>query len=687
MSAPPTDTSPPAPSVPDPVLAAERAHLARAADCLTGMRAAASAVVDAGVDAWASERLGAARADRLRALAADPGVPPFFGRTDTGAPHGTTETFHIGRRHVRDAAGRPVVIDWRAPMSRPFYRASAADPQGLVRRRRFGFSGGELTSYEDELLGAGQEGDSALLRREIERPRSGPMRDIVATIQPEQDEIVRAPLAESVCVQGAPGTGKTAVGLHRAAYLLYTHGGQLARTGVLVVGPNRAFLRYIEQVLPTLGEVDVDQTTVAELTARVPVRAQDAPEVAVLKGDARMAQVLERALWGTIAKPADDVLVPLAGRRYRVPVERLKRHVDDLRRRGRLADDQQRLHHAAGRERLALLLAEEARRQNEEAGGSPSDGEVRRAARSAGVRAFCDAVWPARDAAALVAELLSDPAVLARAARGVLTDDEQALLLRPAARSVRATPWTAADAVLVDEAAGLVERTAGYGHVVVDEAQDLTPMQCRAIARRLAAGSLTVLGDLAQATGPGSPADWAPTLAGLGRPQTAVRPLTRGYRVPGEVLDYANRLLPVIAPGLRPATAVRRDPGALEVRPVADLAGPLAEVVAALAADPGSVGVVCADAAVAGVARSLADAGLPAEVLADDGSAAGRVAVVPATLAKGLEFDAVVVADPAAIVAAEPRGLNRLYVVLTRAVSTLVVLHRDDLPVPLAIEP
>jgi hypothetical protein len=682
VSATPTDTTGTTPPT-DPVLAAERAHLALAGDCLTEMRAVASAVADAGVDAWASERLGAARAERLRSLAADPGVPPFFGRTDAGTPDGATETFHIGRRHVRDAAGRPVVIDWRAPMSRPFYRATAADPQGLVRRRRFGFSGGELTGYEDELLGAGEEGDGALLRQEIERPRSGPMRDIVATIQPEQDEIVRAPLAESVCVQGAPGTGKTAVGLHRAAYLLYTHGGQLARTGVLVVGPNRAFLRYIEQVLPTLGEVDVEQTTVAGLTAHVPVRGQDRPEAAVLKGDGRMAQVLERALWGAIAKPADDVLVPLAGRRYRVPVERLKRYVDDLRRRGRVPDDQQRLHYAAGRERLALLLAEDARRQKEGGGGSPTDAETRRAARSAEVRAFCDAVWPARDAAAVVAALLGDPAVLARAARGVLTDDEQALLLRPAARSVRATAWTAADAVLVDEAAGLLGRTAGYGHVVVDEAQDLSPMQCRAVARRLAAGSLTVLGDLAQATSPWSPSDWAATLADLGRPRTAVRPLTRGYRVPGEVLDYANRLLPVIAPGLAPATAVRRDPGALEVRPVTDLAGPLADVVRGLAAAPGSVGVVCADDAVPAVVRLLHDAGLPAAELADDGSAAGRVAVVPATLAKGLEFDAVVVADPAAIVAAEPRGLNRLYVVLTRAVSTLVVLHRDDLPAPL----
>jgi DNA helicase IV len=682
--------------VPDAVLAAERAHLALAADCVTQMRTASTAVTDAGVDAWASERLGAARAERLLALAADPGVPAFFGRTDAGpAAEGTVaagETFHIGRRHVRDVAGDPVVIDWRAPMSRPFYQASTADPQGIARRRRFGFADGELTSFEDELLlggpgAAGGDGaGSELLRQEIERPRSGPMRDIVATIQPDQDDIVRAPLGDSICVQGAPGTGKTAVGLHRAAYLLYTHGGQLARTGVLVVGPNRAFLRYIEQVLPTLGEVDVDQATVADLTARVPVRAVDPPDVAVLKGDARMADVLRRALWAGVTKPLDSVQVTLVGRRYRVSEQRLRRYVDDLRRAGTGSlDDQQVVHYAAGRERLAMAVAEDARRQKEAGGGSPTDAETRTTARSREVRSFCDEVWPAVDAAGLVCDLLSDADRLARAARGVLTEEEQALLhwsTRP--RSVRAARWSAADAVLVDEVAGLLERTRGYGHVVVDEAQDLSPMQCRAVARRLAAGSLTVLGDLAQATSPWSSADWAQTLAGLGRPDTPVRPLTRGYRVPGEVLDFANRLLPVIAPGLPAATATRRAAGALDVRPVAALAGPLAEVVGRLAATAGSTGVVCTDADVPDVVGMLVSAGLDVAALADDGSAPERVCVVPAGLVKGLEFDHVVVVEPASIVAAEPRGLHRLYVVLTRAVTSLVVLHRGELPELLA---
>jgi DNA helicase IV len=406
----------------------------------------------------------------------------------------------------------------------------------------------------------------------------------------------------------------------------------------------------------------------------------DPPQLAVLKGDGRMAEVLRRALWGAISKPADSLQVPLAGRRYRVPVERLKRYVDDLRRGGG-AVDRLSVHYAAGRDRLAMRLAEDARRQKEEAGGSPTDAETRRAARSPEVRAFLDAVWPARDAPGLVAALLTDPAVLARAARGLLDEREQAALLRAPARTV---PWTAADAVLVDEVAGLLERTPGYGHVVLDEAQDLSPMQCRAVARRLAAGSLTVLGDLAQATSPWAAADWAGTLADLGRPDAAVHPLTRGYRVPGEVLDFANRLLPAIAPGLAPATAVRREPGALSVRPVAAFAGALAEAVTALAAVPGSIGVVCPDDGVPDALAALAAAGVAAAPLTDDGEEAARVAVVPATLVKGLEFDAVVVVDPAGIAAAEPRGLHRLYVVLTRAVSTLVVLHRGDLPAELA---
>jgi DNA helicase IV len=304
------------------------------------------------------------------------------------------------------------------------------------------------------------------------------------------------------------------------------------------------------------------------------------------------------------------------------------------------------------------------------------------------VAAFCETVWPARDPAGLVLALWTDAALLARAARGILTDEEQALLSwAQAPRSVRTAPWTAADAVLVDEVAGLLDRTPGYGHVVLDEAQDLSPMECRAVGRRLAAGSLTVLGDLAQATSPWAAADWQQTLTGLGRPDTAVRPLTRGYRVPSEVLDYANRLLPVIAPGLPPATAIRSEPGSLRVRPAAALAGPLIEVVGELAAAPGSIGVVCADAAVAEVLALLTGAGLAAEAL-DDDAEAPALAVVPASLVKGLEFDAVVVIDPQAILA-QPLsgGAGALYTALTRSTRALAIVHADTLPPALASSP
>ncbi len=316
-------------------------------------------------------------------------------------------------------------------------------------------------------------------------------------------------------------------------------------------------------------------------------------------------------------------------------------------------------------------------------------------ARSAAVRAFVDAVWPALDAATVVFRLLTEPDLLAAAAGGVLDPDEQRSLLWPRSpRSPRAARWSAADAVLVDEVDGLLQRPVGYGHVVLDEAQDLSPMQCRAVARRCPQGSVTVLGDLAQGTTPWASAGWLDTLEHLGKTEARIEPLTRGYRVPAEVIALANRLLPHLAAGLAPATSVRRAEGGLQVRAVAGRlpAAVVAEVRAALA-EPGSVGVVVADPGLAALRRALDAADLPYAVLGADGGAepddeAGqevepavpRVSLVPASVAKGLEFDSVVVVEPRAIVEAEPRGLRRLYVVLTRAVSRLVVLHARPLP-------
>jgi DNA helicase IV len=675
------DTGPTTPPA-DPVLAAETAHLELARRCLALMQQSASAIADYGVDELASQSLGRMRSERLRALAADPDAPPFFGRTDRdpepghrSGQHGV-EVFHIGRRHVRDERGDPVVIDWRAPIARAFYRATPTDRMHVQLRRRFGFrstpSGSVLSSFEDEHLDRGEALGLAsdLLREEIERPRVGPMRDIVATIQPDQDDLVRADLDASLCIQGAPGTGKTAVGLHRAAYLLYTYPERLRRSGVLVVGPNAAFLHYIAQVLPSLGEGGIEQTTVDELVG-ARGRTSEPAALATLKGDPRLAEVLRRAVLSHVARPVDDVLAIVGTRRYRVGAHRLRRYVDDARR--ALADG---LRWSTARERLRTQVAEDVRRQREDAGGAPSDAETAKVARSQAVRDFVDQVWPALSPAVLLMRLYAEPDLLARCAP-MLSEDERAALFRPPAASPKRVRWTSADAVLLDELGWLLDGVATYVHVVVDEAQDLSPMQCRAVARRCPLGSITVLGDLAQATTPWAPGDWAVTLTHLGHPEAEIRPLTAGYRVPGEVIELANRLLPHIAVGVPAGSAVRAGHEALRFAPASAL---LAEV--ARDADlPGSIGVIVPDARAAGVLAELNAGGVaavPLEVEAD-----ARVTVVPASAAKGLEFDSVVLVEPAAIVAAEPTrasGLRRLYVVLTRAVSRLTVLHDDPLP-------
>jgi DNA helicase IV len=279
----------------DAVIDDERHSLTQARDYLNLMRENVLGLEALGADRISVEFLKLDLYRRAEALRDIPDAPLFFGRLFLE----TSEDFHIGRRHVHDTEGKPVVLDWRAPMSRPFYRASQADPMGLVRRRRFGFDGGALTAFEDEAFGEGAADlryGSKLLIEEIERPRSGPMRDIVATIQPEQDDIVRSDSATTVCVQGAPGTGKTAVGLHRVAYLLYAYKELVTRRGVVVIGPNRAFLSYIRNVLPALGELDVTQTTIGDLVASTPIRGTDSDAVAVIKGDARIAEALCRAL-------------------------------------------------------------------------------------------------------------------------------------------------------------------------------------------------------------------------------------------------------------------------------------------------------------------------------------------------------------------------------------------------------
>ena len=662
-------------------LAQESGRLAEARAALRAMRERTAALMDAGGDPFSSEALAKALARRMEQLLDDGTTPLFFGRLDQG-PDGAyaNETFYIGRRHVTDAVGDPLVVDWRAPVSTAFYRATAIHPLGVRRRRRFGFVGATLTSFEDEHLARHEELGTAsrILTEEIERPRVGPMRDIVATIQPDQDELVRADLDQSLCIQGAPGTGKTAVGLHRAAYLLFNHRDRLRHNGVLVVGPNRAFLSYIAQVLPALGEVDVEQVTADELVARVPVRTSDSADAAAVKGDVRMAAVLATILHAGIRRPTGTLLFTDAGTRLRIGADELARLVDDVRR--------ERLPYATGRERVAVRIAERLRRQLERRGESPPDRWVAKVARSRTVRAYLDEIWPAADPVVLVARLLGDPDLLARAAKSVLDEaEQQAIRWQNPPRSPRSAHWTAADAVLIDEVAGLLGRTPSFGHVIVDEAQDLSPMQARAIARRSGHGSLTVLGDLAQGTAVLAAHDWPTLLNHLGKPSAAVVPLTKGYRMPAEIISLANRLLPRLASGVAPAESVRRAAGSLALRAVRSVRTDVVEAVRAALGLEGSIAVIAADKTASKLFEALAAAGVAAVragVQADLDEEI-RVTVVPATFAKGLEYDHVIVVEPAEIVAAEPRGMNRLYVVLTRAVSRLEVLHAQPLPIEL----
>jgi|SRR5450755_104679 DNA helicase IV len=677
---------------PDPTLTAERAHLDSSREFLRLMREGVLSLRALAGDPVSEEYLKADLYRRAEALKDLPDTPLFFGRVNyasqSSASHSASssfagEEFHIGRRHVHDGAGRAVVVDWRAPVSRPFYRASPAEPMGLALRRRFGFSGAELTAYEDEALSAVRVGGggsatqastSRILIDEIERPRSGPMRDIVATIQPDQDDIVRSAVEQSVCVQGAPGTGKTAVGLHRVAYLLYAYAERLSRGGVLVIGPNRAFLAYIRHVLPALGELNVAQLSVGDLLATVPVRGSDTNRAAIVKGDARMAQVLRRALWDQLAEAAEPIMLPRGSRRWRVSAAEIGELVSELNTRG--------VRYGTGRDMLAHRIAHVILTKIEAAGESCDDRTHDAVRRTRQVRAAVDAIWPKADPVRLVFRLLSDPAALARAADGVLDPAERAAIgWASAPRSPGSARWSAADAVLIDETRDLIERTPSLAHVVVDEAQDLSPMECRAIGRRCATGSATVLGDLAQGTTPWATTSWDELLGHLGKQEADLRVLETGYRVPRQILDFASRLLEQIAPGLGAARSVRQDAGSLEVRRVGPdgMAAALTMACSDALARPGSAAVIAADDQLPALAAMLVAAGLPHATLEGE-QEANQLTMVPVTLAKGLEFDQVIVVEPSRIAGAELRGLHRLYVALTRAVSRLTVLHAEPLP-------
>lgn len=615
-----------------------------------------------------------------------------FGRIDRDDPEGVDESFHIGRVAVSGPDQEPLVVDWRAPVAEPFYRATGREPMGLARRRHFTTRGRQLLGIEDEFFGehaldlgsaAGLSGQGALISA-LETSRTGRLGDIVATIQGEQDEIIRAPLPGVLVVQGGPGTGKTVVALHRAAYLLYTHRFPLEDQGVLVIGPNRLFLAYIEQVLPSLGEAGVKLAVLADLVDGVRVRGRDRERAARIKGDLVMEKILAKAIRDRQRPLPHTLRVPHGLQRLLMTVEESASIVKEARRRFRL--------HNRGRafveQQVARALAESSRTPIEAAELWP------RIRRNPAVVEALERMWPLLSPAELLHDLLGSRALLRLAGGRRLTDADVDALHRPRSPHVDEVVFTHDDVPLLDEAhARLGPRTRRadddgirtYGHIVVDEAQDLSPMQLRMLARRSLNGSMTIVGDIAQSTGAWAHGDWDDILGLLpDRRPPRREELTIGYRIPGPNMDLAARVLAVAAPDLTPPRSIRNEgrPPVLHAVPRDRPLGP--SVVDAVREELASVGtgnvaVICPTSRVEELDEALTAGGVD-HGLALERGLNHQVTVVPVGVVKGLELDATVVVDPAGIIEEESQGIRALYVALTRATRHLSIVHPGALP-------
>jgi DNA helicase IV len=629
-----------------------------------------------------------------------------FGRIDRTADSGDdVESFHIGRLAVADANREPVVVDWRAPVAEPFYRATGREPMGLLRRRHFVVEGAQLLALEDELFGEGHLGvgnDEGLggddprqglrgystLLTALGRSRTGQLGDIVATIQAEQDEIIRSPQAGVLVVQGGPGTGKTVVALHRAAYLLYTHRFPLEDQGVLVIGPNRVFLRYIERVLPSLGEAGVQQVILADLIPEVQFGLRESSNVARVKGNKRIAKVIDKAISDRERPIREDVQLPYGVGFVRLRAEESVQIIKAARRRYHRHNQARRY---VENEVWAALAASfrsgaDAEDIRDALTGSPE------------IRAVLERMWPVLTPAQLLHDLFGSKALLKLAANGILPEADYLALYRERSDSLDEARWSNADAALLDEARFLLgprPRKSGkvdesdeirtFGHIVVDEVQDLTPMQLRMVTRRSLSGSMTVVGDIAQATGPLAPNDWKDVLEHLpGRKTPRIVGLSVGYRIPAQIMELADKVMHAATPGLRAPRSVR-DGDEVPVITAVDSAEALNDAVIARArvllqqTDGGRTAIICPDDMVDQMSSTLTAASVPH----GRAQAAGldeNLSIVPASLAKGLELDDVIVVEPSAIVADDAQGLRLLYVTLTRSTRSLTVVHRMPLP-------
>jgi DNA helicase IV len=656
-------------------------------------------------------------------------------------------TLYIGRIGLRDDEHEPRLIDWRAPAAHPFYAATPKDPNGLIRRRHIYTRNRAVTGVDDEVFDLDRLSEpdrqslsgEAMLIASITASRTGRMGDVVATIQAEQDRVIRATLQGVLVVQGGPGTGKTVAALHRAAYLLYTHRRTLERRGVLVIGPNATFLRYISQVLPSLGETDVVLSSIAELFPGVKAGPDDNPEAAVVKGDPKMVSVLRRAMRNLQQVPPGDLEVTADGVAMTVPRETVLRARDRAR-------GLRKPHNVARKlfatEMLGALAAAEAQALGRQL--DPEDLPYTRARLwdEPPVRAALDALWPLLTPQRLVAGLLAEEGALRRAAPG-FSAAERSAVLRPG----NPDAWTVADVPLLDEAAQLLgtddtaekirrraaerERRAeekyarevleitglagqgfvdaatladwnrdtgqqlttaerawadpswAYGHVIVDEAQELSAMAWRMVMRRIPTRSLTVVGDVAQRGSAAGARSWAEMLDPYVRGRWREELLTVNYRTPAEIMAVAADVLAAVAPGERPPESVR-DEGVLPraVRGLARAAEVVAEELAEMGAENGQGGrlaVIAPGARIADLAREI-----PAAVPGDRTEVLDSpVALLTVGQSKGLEFDRVVLVDPAGILAQSPAGGHDLYVAITRATHRLTVVDDGELPASL----
>ncbi|MDQ1731238.1 MAG: hypothetical protein QOK10_1397 [Pseudonocardiales bacterium] len=723
---------------------------AETAAALEGVRRAPTA----GTPAAMSERdaFATLHADHLAQLNAV-GDRLCFGRLDLAGG----ELRYVGRIGLRDEQGGRLLIDWRAPAAEAFYRATPADPHGAISRRHLTTSGRTVTAISDEVLdldaftelhGATDTvSEDGALMLALNANRTGQMHDIVATIQAEQDQVIRDQLAGVLVVQGGPGTGKTAVALHRAAYLLYAHRDRLGRSGVLLVGPNTRFLNYIEQVLPSLGETGVVMLTPGQLYPGVDASAVDEPEVAVIKGRVRMARLISGAVRARQRVPSMPIPLNVDGTKLVLtPAD-----VEQARRKARATHkphNQARTVFAT--ELLRLLVTQYAAALGmsleDEEGRQDVRPELLSALReSPDVRREVNLCWLPISPQRLVADLYADPRRLAEADPQLDARDRAKL------RRARGSEWTVDDVPLLDEAAellgdddvlaereaeraraerateiefatavlnqssgadygdddapslsemmtaedlaaryagprtsrtaaerGAVERDWAFGHLIVDEAQELSAMQWRMLMRRVPSQSMTLVGDPAQTGSATGARSWGQVLRPYVRDRWRLRELTVNYRTPAQIMSAATDLLDAAGISSTPVSSARATdwpPIAQRIEPE-DTSALLAAVGEELAVDSGSVAVIVAAGRHELVWRAVT-AAVPSEH-------AGRISVLTARQVKGLEFDSVILIEPAEIVAESARGVNDLYVAMTRPTQRLRILHSAALPAGLA---